>query len=120
MLNFLRTPQKTTGNAPQMDAVAQVAAGALTLIDIRDPGEIAASGIAKGALAIPLATLRMQADPASPERHSALKTDQPIALYCASGARSAMAATMLRQMGYEDVTNLGGLHDWIAAGGTLA
>lgn len=120
MMNFLRPTPKTAAGAPQMDVVAQVAAGALTLIDIRDPGEITASGKAKGALAIPLAALRMQADPASPERHSALKTDQPIALYCASGARSTMAATMLRQMGYADVTNLGGLHHWMAAGGEIA
>lgn len=103
-----------------MDVVTQVASGALTLIDIRDPGEIAASGKAEGALAIPLVALRMKADPASPECDPALKTDKPIAIYCASGARSGMAAQMMRQMGYENVTNLGGLHHWLKAGGKLA
>jgi phage shock protein E len=35
----------------------------------------------------------------------------PIVVYCASGARSAYAARMLRQYGYTDVTNAGGLMD---------
>jgi len=32
-------------------------------------------------------------------------------LYCASGARSAMAARILKSMGFADVTNAGGLSD---------
>ena len=35
----------------------------------------------------------------------------PIVLYCASGARSAYAANLLRSAGYSDVTNAGGLDD---------
>ncbi len=35
----------------------------------------------------------------------------PIVLYCASGARSAYAAQLLRSAGYSDVTNAGGLDD---------
>jgi phage shock protein E len=37
--------------------------------------------------------------------------DQPIVVYCASGARSAYAAKILRQAGFKDVTNAGGLSD---------
>ena len=32
-------------------------------------------------------------------------------LYCASGARSGMAARVLKQAGYADVVNAGGLGD---------
>jgi len=32
-------------------------------------------------------------------------------LYCASGARSAMGARILKSLGYADVTNAGGLSD---------
>ncbi len=35
----------------------------------------------------------------------------PIVLYCASGARSAFAARMLKSAGYTDVINAGGLDD---------
>lgn len=38
-------------------------------------------------------------------------TDKPVVLYCASGARSAMGARILKSLGYKDVTNAGGLYD---------
>jgi rhodanese-related sulfurtransferase len=34
-----------------------------------------------------------------------------VVLYCASGGRSAMAARFLKQNGYADVVNAGGLGD---------
>ena len=37
--------------------------------------------------------------------------DGPIVLYCASGARSAAAARLLRQAGFLDAVNAGGLDD---------
>jgi len=37
--------------------------------------------------------------------------DNSIIVYCASGARSAMAARMLKSVGYADVVNAGGLSD---------
>ncbi|MCC5972931.1 MAG: sulfurtransferase [Rubellimicrobium sp.] len=108
--------------APALDPAAisaQVAAGTLTLVDIRDPSEVAASGKAAGALAIPLSTLRLKADPQSPDHDPRLSPDRPIALYCASGARASMARGTLQQLGYRDVTNLGGLADWARAGGAI-
>jgi phage shock protein E len=36
---------------------------------------------------------------------------ESIVLYCASGARSAQAAWILKQAGYTDVVNAGGLDD---------
>lgn len=101
------------------DAVARVADGSLTLVDIRDPMERQMTGIAKGAVAIPLVAFQMQADPRSPELNPALDPDKPVALYCASGARSHMAAQMMTQMGYKEVYNLGGLRDWAMAGGEI-
>lgn len=100
-------------------AIPLVKSGAVTLIDIREPAEIAASGKASGALTIPLATLRMKVDPRSPECHPDLKTGKPVALYCASGARANMAAQMMRDMGYGEVHNLGGLMHWQMAGGEI-
>jgi phage shock protein E len=37
--------------------------------------------------------------------------NKPLVLYCASGARSAYAAKILRSAGYVDVINAGGLND---------
>ena len=35
----------------------------------------------------------------------------PVVLYCASGARSAYAARVLKNLGFTDVVNAGGLYD---------
>jgi len=102
-----------------VDAVSQAKAGKLVLLDVRDAQELAQTGRAKGALHIPLILLNMQADPASPECNAKLNIDKPIAIYCATGARSGMAARHLTKMGYKTVYNLGGLGNWANAGGRL-
>lgn len=101
------------------DAIASAKNGELTLIDVRDAGEIAASGKAKGALHIPLATVQFRTDPRHPDFEKALSPDKPVGIYCASGARSAMAARVLRRNGFETVHNLGRFADWSAAGGKV-
>jgi len=104
--------------SPQ-DAVAGARTGAITVIDVREQGELAESGKAAGALHIPLMRLRDVADPRHPDFHRGLKATAQIALYCASGARSSSAARTLRQLGYEDVHNIGGLGHWVQAGGAV-
>ena len=118
MFNFLR-PSGGAARISGKDAVAQAAAGELVVIDVRDGMELKASGKAKGALHVPLAAIRMKCDPSSPECLKQLSVDKPVALYCASGARSQGAAQMLASMGYQHVYNIGGLYDWHAAGGQV-
>ena len=121
MLNFLRPsgPGARVQPIRPAEAVARVASGEITLIDVREGAELAASGKAAGALHVPLMALRMKCDPASPECLPQLARDKPVALYCSAGGRSAGAARMLAQMGYKTVYNLGGLGDWQAGGGMI-
>jgi rhodanese-related sulfurtransferase len=72
-------------------------AGAL-ILDVRNPGEFS-QGHAKGARNIPLALLR--------DRLGELDRTKPILTCCASGARSAMARSMLLRAGFQDVHNVG-------------
>lgn len=102
------------------EAVQKAAAGEVTLIDVRDAGELRMSGKAEGALHIPMSVFRMQVDPSSPECDSALSIDKPVVLYCASGARSQMAAQLMMQLGYVEVYNLGGLQHWQMGGGPMS
>jgi rhodanese-related sulfurtransferase len=103
------------------EAVRLAGAGKLVLIDVRNADEIARSGIARGALHIPLGDLARSADPYNSQSYrKELGSGQPIALYCASGARSGAAAKELRRLGHNDVHNIGRFNDWIAAGGPLA
>ncbi len=121
MLNFMRArpaPGQPTPIAPA-DAIARAAAGKLTVIDVRDINEVAQTGKARGALHIPLMMLRFQADPRNPDFHPDLDVDKPVALYCASGARSQMAGQQLAQMGFKEVYNIGGLGHWASAGGPI-
>ncbi len=113
---FLR-PKPTGMSAAQ--AVQDAQSGALTVIDVREKAELMASGKAKGALHIPLMRLRDMADPRHPDFHPGLKDSSAIAVYCASGGRSHNGEMVLRQLGYEDVHNIGGLGHWVQAGGEV-
>lgn len=78
---------------------------AVTLIDIRNPGE-RDFGVIDGAQSIPLAQLRSQiAD---------LPRSRPIVVHCAGGWRSSVTASLLRADGIENVSDLvGGYTAWI-------
>jgi hydroxyacylglutathione hydrolase len=81
-----------------------LAEDAVTLIDIRNPGELQ-SGTIPGAIHIPLAQLRFRANE--------LPTDKPIVVHCASGWRSSVAASLLRAQGFRQVSDLvGGYNAW--------
>jgi hydroxyacylglutathione hydrolase len=68
-----------------------------------------ASGHVPGAVHIPLAEL--------PARVGELPRDRPIAVHCQGGTRSAIAASVLRAHGVDDVTNVrGGYGEWARAG----
>ena len=120
MFGFLRS---ATARPDPAEAVRAVGAGEALLIDVREPAEVRSSGLARGAINLPLGQLAALADPASARADKRLKAAKaagtPIYLYCASGARSGRAADVLRQMGYAPVTNLGHLGTWQAAGGAV-
>jgi phage shock protein E len=73
------------------------------VIDVRSPGEFADEAY-PGAVNIPLNVLPAKLDELGPK-------DGAIVLYCASGARSAQAARLMKQSGFSNVVNAGGLDD---------
>ncbi|HBS50514.1 MAG TPA: sulfurtransferase [Rhodobacteraceae bacterium] len=111
--------RRRRGGLTLQEAIAGAQSGAVAVIDLREPGEVARTGKARGALEIPLARLAEAADPASPACPRALRDAEKIALYCASGARSRMGASVLRRLGYDEVYNIGGLGHWQRAGGAV-
>ena len=85
-----------------MSIQEKIKSGAL-VIDVRTEDEFA-DGHYEGARNIPVNLL--------PNRLAEIGAkERPIVVYCASGARSAMAAKMLKASGFTDVTNAGGLED---------
>lgn len=93
----------------QKPFVDEVASGSAQLVDVRDDEEWQA-GHAKGALHMPLGQI-LESDT------DALDMHKPIYLYCDTGDRSGMAENFLSSMGYNAV-NIGGITDWIQAGGS--
>ena len=86
----------------------------ILLVDVRETAEYAAGHIA-GATSIPRGILELSADREYPKRHEKLSNaqQQPVVVYCASGGRSALAAAVLQQMGFESVQSLaGGVGRW--------
>jgi rhodanese-related sulfurtransferase len=102
-------------SVPPAAVSEELAAGELLLVDIREPVEWE-QHIA-GALQVPRGLIEFVADPASPRHNADLEPTRRVIVYCASGARGALATRTLQNMGFEHVANLdGGLKAWIAAG----
>lgn len=100
-------------------AQALIADKGALLLDVRDAPELEKAGRADGSHHIPRGMLEFRADPDSPFHDPALRRDRPVVLHCASGGRAALAGKVLKDMGYSEVYNLGGLKDWAAAGGPV-
>jgi len=82
----------------------------LVLIDVRDPDEYR-DGFIEPATNISRGFLEFRIGGAAAEPTT------PIVLYCQSGLRSMLAAKALKDLGYENVTNLqGGFQKWAQSG----
>ena len=80
------------------------------LLDVRENDEVRA-GYIDGAVAIPRGFLEFQVASKVPQ------TNKEVIVYCAGGARSLLAAQVLRSMGYENVSSMsGGITRWQDAG----
>ncbi|MGN6391581.1 MAG: MBL fold metallo-hydrolase [Gemmatimonadales bacterium] len=100
-------PVQTPPAADVRDVATIAAAGDATLLDVRSRAEWAA-GRVRDALNVPLAEL--------PTRLGELPRG-PLIVYCQTGARAAIAASLLMARGRTDVSlYVGGFSEWSAAG----
>lgn len=82
--------------------------GGLVVLDVRGRNEWDAGHI-PGAVHIPLAELA--------DRLPELPADQPVAVHCQGGGRSAIAASLLQAAGHREVSNVaGGFGEWSKSG----
>ena len=77
------------------------------VIDVRTEREWTEDGRIEGAQNVPLAQLR--------ERAQELPMDRELVLYCSSGYRSAIGASLLQRKGSRVADLVGGLAAWEAA-----
>lgn len=94
------------------EAAAAVETGIAVLVDVREPAEWS-GGVAQVAVLLPLSDLRGPRElwvPFLEKNRSKL-----ILLYCQSGMRSGMAASILKSEGF-DTANMGAFSNWNAHG----
>ena len=99
------------------DAVAKHATGTGIWIDVRDSSDIVVTGTIKGAQRVPRGFMEFAADPGLPYHKDFLQKDAEIYLICGVGGQAALTGKTLHDMGYTNVTNVGGIGDWKEAGG---
>jgi len=75
------------------------------LVDVRNPSEYDGGHI-PGSVNFAMSRILREAEEGFPDK------SQPIYVYCQSGARSARAGKLLDLMGYESVTDLGGIAEY--------
>ena len=93
------------------EAVRRWSDGRLRVLDVREPGEWK-EGHVPGALHIPLGRLA--------DRLDEVPEDAPLVVHCKTGARSAVAASLLRAHDFENVANMrDGFDGWREAGGAV-
>ena len=107
-------PKITPAQAREM-----IGKGNALVVDVRDAPELEKSGKVAGAVHVSRGMLEFRADPESPYHDKNFAKDKTVIVYCASGGRSGLSGKVLKDMGYEQVYNLGAFKDWADAGGAI-
>jgi rhodanese-related sulfurtransferase len=96
-----------------------MAKGNTLVVDVRDAPEVEKSGKVAGAVHVSRGMLEFRADPDSTYHDKNFTKDKTIIVYCASGGRSALSGKVLKDLGYEQVFNMGAFKDWAEGGGAV-
>jgi len=99
------------------DAITKYNAGGGVFVDVRDSADIEKTGTIKDAHRINRGLMEFTADPDAPFYNDALQKDADIYLICGAGGQAALAGKTLKEMGFQNVTNIGGFPAWKDAGG---
>jgi len=103
--------------SPQ-EAKKEIDMGGATVIDVREPDEVAESGTVPGARNIPRGVLEIKADTELPMKDPQLQDrNQKVIVACGAGGQAALSAKALKDMGFTDVSIIdGGVRGWKEAG----
>jgi len=115
--DLVKEAKQQIENLSPQQVQEEISNGKATLIDIRESEELKQNGQIPGSVHAPRGMLEFYADSSLPYHKPEFDKSKRIILHCASGGRSALAASTLQQMGYENVAHLdGGLKAWKEAG----
>jgi molybdopterin/thiamine biosynthesis adenylyltransferase/rhodanese-related sulfurtransferase len=107
---LVRDAIAVAGEITPAELASRLEQGQVVLIDCREPEEHA-RGVIPGASLVPRGGIE------SAVARAGLGAEVDIVVYCAVGARSALAARTLHEMGYRGATSLaGGIQRWMMEG----
>jgi rhodanese-related sulfurtransferase len=117
--DYMDSANATVQRMSAGDAIAKHGSDAV-FIDVRDGTSIASSGTIAGAHRIPRGMIEFMADPAVEALYNPIfQKDTELMLVCGAGGQAALAGKTLQDMGYSNVTNIGGFPAWKDAGGPV-
>ena len=100
------------------EAAREAAASGSLIVDTRCADARRTSGVIPGSVHVPLSVLFWRLDPTSGHDDTRLSDKaRQVILVCADGYSSSLAASTLRDLGFEHATDvIGGFNGWVAAG----
>lgn len=118
--DFLEEAHAVVPQISAEEAIDIHKAGGGVFVDVRDTELISESGTIAGAERITRGMIEFAADPAFESSYNPkLTKDAAIYLVCGAGGQAALSGKTLKDMGYQNVTNIGGIGDWKKAGGPM-
>ena len=115
--NLLEAANAVVPKIDITEAIEKHRGGNTVFIDVRDGTDISKTGTIKDALRIPRGFIEFAADPDTPFHNKELNIDAEIILVCAAGGMAALTGHTLKEMGYKNVSNVGGFSEWKEANG---
>ena len=111
--DLVKEAKQNVENLTPQQVQEELAQQKATLIDIRESDELQRDGKISGSTHAPRGMLEFYADESLPYHKPQFDKAKRIILHCASGGRSALAASTLKQMGYTNVAHMdGGIKAW--------
>jgi rhodanese-related sulfurtransferase len=118
--NYLQEANQIVMKIDVNEAIQKHKTKSSIFIDVRDSADIAKTGTIFGGLTIPRGLIEFVADEATPLYNKTLQKDVEIILICGVGGQAALAGKTLKEMGYSNVLNVGGIGDWEKNGGPMS
>lgn len=120
MMQYMEEANAIVPRISGAEAVSHYQDEDAVFIDVRDADMIANSGIIKGGHHVPRGLFEFVADEDSPMFNPLFDKSKTFYLICGAGGMAALAGKTMKEMGFENVINIGGFDEWVEAGGAVA
>ena len=117
---MIKSAKKNLTEISVFDVEKRLNSKETNIVDLRDTAELIENGIIPGSYHASRGHLEFFADPKCEYYKDFFNKEKEIILYCNSGARSALAASTLKMMGYKNVSHMkGGFKAWMKKIGNI-